>query len=167
MQSLFQGTLVAQGAFSIYDRQTLIEAGGWPDCVGEDIVLTWAILKAGHRIGHSEEACLFYQCTRHAAAIRPPTAALVTRHGRGLQAASWHPVQAAPVDVFFVYWNLLFPALDFMFTVFFIPGLILGLFGHYYVVGPMTIALLPIALLMNFFFMFSIGKKRRFTKKST
>lgn len=40
MQSLYQGTLVAQGAFSIYDRNALIEVGGWPECVGEDIVLT-------------------------------------------------------------------------------------------------------------------------------
>jgi len=31
-QSLFQGTLVAQGAFSLYDRGTLIAMGGWPDC---------------------------------------------------------------------------------------------------------------------------------------
>jgi biofilm PGA synthesis N-glycosyltransferase PgaC len=38
MQSLYQGTLVAQGAFSIYRRQALLEVGGWPECVGEDIV---------------------------------------------------------------------------------------------------------------------------------
>jgi biofilm PGA synthesis N-glycosyltransferase PgaC len=59
VQSLFQGTLVAQGAFSLYDRNTLIEVGGWPDCVGEDIVLTWAILNRGYRVGHSEDACIF------------------------------------------------------------------------------------------------------------
>jgi len=59
VQSLFQGTLVAQGAFSVYDRSALIEVGGWPECVGEDIVLTWALLKAGYRIGHCEDACLF------------------------------------------------------------------------------------------------------------
>ena len=45
VQSLFQGTLVAQGAFSLYDRALLRHRKGWPDCVGEDIVLTWAILK--------------------------------------------------------------------------------------------------------------------------
>ncbi|MEO8134529.1 MAG: glycosyltransferase [Betaproteobacteria bacterium] len=47
VQSLYHGTLVAQGAFSIYDRQVLRDVGGWDDCVGEDIVLTWAILVAG------------------------------------------------------------------------------------------------------------------------
>ena len=34
IQSLFQGTLVAQGAFSLYERATLIEVGGWPKTVG-------------------------------------------------------------------------------------------------------------------------------------
>lgn len=51
VQSLCQGTMVAQGAFSLYDTATLREIGGWPDCIGEDIVLSWSILKAGHRIG--------------------------------------------------------------------------------------------------------------------
>ncbi|MBZ5782454.1 hypothetical protein, partial [Klebsiella aerogenes] len=31
IQSLFQGTLVAQGAFSLYDRKTVLELGGWPE----------------------------------------------------------------------------------------------------------------------------------------
>ena len=37
-QALLQATLVAQGAFSVYDAQALRAAGGWPDCIGEDIV---------------------------------------------------------------------------------------------------------------------------------
>ncbi|WP_233464855.1 glycosyltransferase [Paraburkholderia madseniana] len=59
MQSLYQGTLVAQGEFSLYDRRVLREVGGWPPCVGEDIVLTWALLKAGYRVGHCEDAFCF------------------------------------------------------------------------------------------------------------
>jgi biofilm PGA synthesis N-glycosyltransferase PgaC len=43
LQSLFQGTLVAQGAFSAYDTKVLRDLGGWPHTVGEDIVLTWGI----------------------------------------------------------------------------------------------------------------------------
>jgi poly-beta-1,6-N-acetyl-D-glucosamine synthase len=62
IQSLFQGTLVAQGAFSLYDRKTLVELGGWPNKVGEDIVLTWKILMAGYRVGHAENACAFTNC---------------------------------------------------------------------------------------------------------
>ena len=52
MQSLYQGTLVAQGAFSIYRTDVLNEAGGWAQTVGEDIVLTWHILRLGYRVGY-------------------------------------------------------------------------------------------------------------------
>ena len=39
-QAIWQATLVSQGAFSVYKRQAVVEAGGWPDAIGEDIVLT-------------------------------------------------------------------------------------------------------------------------------
>jgi poly-beta-1,6-N-acetyl-D-glucosamine synthase len=47
MQGLYQGTLVAQGAFSLYRAQALLQAGGWPDAIGEDIVLTWQLMRRG------------------------------------------------------------------------------------------------------------------------
>ena len=62
IQSLFQGTMVAQGAFSLYERKTLNELGGWPEMVGEDIVLTWKILSKGYRVGHAEDALAFTDC---------------------------------------------------------------------------------------------------------
>jgi poly-beta-1,6-N-acetyl-D-glucosamine synthase len=157
VQSLFQGTLVAQGAFSLYDRATLVKVGGWPDCVGEDIVLTWAILKAGYRVGHSEEAYLFTNA--------PDTVRQFVRQrqrwARGMiEGFKKHPdIMIKPhMSTLFVYWNLLFPVLDLVFTVAFIPGIILALFGHFEIVGPMTLALLPIAMAMNFM-MYSIGRK--------
>lgn len=156
VQSLFQGTLVAQGAFSLYSKQTLIEVGGWPDSVGEDIVLTWAILNAGYRIGHSEDACVFTDV--------PATLAQFSRQrqrwSRGtIEAFKKHPaVLVSPrLSTFFIYWNLLFPLLDMIFTLSFIPGLVLALFGHYWIVGPMTLALIPIAMAVNYL-MFAIGK---------
>jgi len=62
IQSLFQGTLVAQGAFSLYRKPALDAVGGWPKTVGEDIVLSWRLLSAGYRIGHAEDACAFTMC---------------------------------------------------------------------------------------------------------
>ena len=56
----------------------------------------------------------------------------------------------------FVWWNLLFPWLDAAYTVFFLPGVVLALFGVYWIAGPMTLVLLPMALLMNYL-MFHIG----------
>ncbi len=148
MQSLYQGTLVAQGAFSIYDRAALIEVGGWPECVGEDIVLTWALLKAGYRIGHCEDACLF---------TNAPTTLRVfikqrQRWARGMmEAFVKHPsILVKPrLSTFFIYWNLLFPWLDLAFTFGFLPGLIMACFGYYWIVGIMTLALLPMAFLLG------------------
>jgi biofilm PGA synthesis N-glycosyltransferase PgaC len=157
VQSLFQGTLVAQGAFSLYDRATLAEVGGWPDCVGEDIVLTWAILKRGYRIGHSEEAYLFTNA--------PDTLRQFVRQrqrwSRGMiEGFKQHPdiMGKVQLSTFFVYWNLLFPLLDLAFTICFIPGIVFALFGHFDIVGPMTLALLPMGFAMNFM-MYSIGNK--------
>ena len=53
MQGLFQGTLVAQGAFSLYKTEALKEVGGWSDAIGEDIVLTWDLLVKGYRVSVS------------------------------------------------------------------------------------------------------------------
>ncbi|RXZ44292.1 glycosyltransferase [Crenobacter cavernae] len=157
MQSLYQGTLVAQGAFSLFDRATLVEVGGWPEVVGEDIVMTWALLEAGHRVGHCEDACLF----THAPATVRQLARQRQRWARGmLEAFRQHPtlLLRPRLSTFFVYWNLLFPWLDVAFTLGFIPGLVLALFGYYWIVGPMTLALMPIALAMSAV-MFSIERK--------
>jgi biofilm PGA synthesis N-glycosyltransferase PgaC len=50
MQGLYQGTLVAQGAFSLYRTHAVLAAGGWPDAIGEDIVLTWQLMRHGARV---------------------------------------------------------------------------------------------------------------------
>jgi biofilm PGA synthesis N-glycosyltransferase PgaC len=47
VQGMFQGTLIAQGAFSGYRAEALREAGGWPAAIGENIVLTWQLLRRG------------------------------------------------------------------------------------------------------------------------
>ena len=53
------GTLVAQGAFSLYRTQALLEAGGWPDATGEDIVLTWQLMRQGARVHYEPSAVAF------------------------------------------------------------------------------------------------------------
>jgi biofilm PGA synthesis N-glycosyltransferase PgaC len=157
VQSLYQGTMVAQGAFSLYDTALLKKIGGWPDCVGEDIVLSWSILKEGHRIGHCEDAMLF----TNAPTTLKQFARQRQRWSRGMiEAFKQHPdILLKPMlPTTFVYWNLLFPFLDLIFTLVFIPGIVLGLLGYYWIVGPITLALIPMAMGMNYF-MYRIGKK--------
>jgi len=156
VQSMYQGTMVAQGAFSLYDTATLKKLGGWPDCVGEDIVLSWGILKEGHRIGHCEDALLF---TNAPTTLRQFSSQR-KRWSRGMiEAFKKHPgiLLRPSLSTTFVYWNLFFPFLDLIFTVVFIPGILLGLFGYYWIVGPITLALIPMAMTMNYF-MYRIGR---------
>ncbi len=148
IQSLFQGTLVAQGAFSVYDRATLVEVGGWPHTVGEDIVLTWKILRAGYRVGHAENAIALTRCPDNLTQfIRQRQ-----RWSRGLiEAFKMTPdiLLQRRLPVFYIWWNTLFPFMDLAYTLGFIPGLVLAMFGHFWIVGPMTLALLPISFAMN------------------
>ena len=46
MQGAYNSALVAQGAFSAYWTDDLRAVGGWPDAIGEDIVLTWTLMRS-------------------------------------------------------------------------------------------------------------------------
>ena len=157
VQSLYQGTLVAQGAFSIYERAALREVGGWADCVGEDLVLTWAMLRKGWRVGHAEDAC----CFTNAPDNLPQFVRQRQRWARGMMEAfrQFPDVLLTPrLSTLFVWWNLMFPWLDLAYTVFFIPGIVLALFGIYWIAGPLTLALLPMALGINYV-MYRVGSQ--------
>lgn len=148
IQSLFQGTLVAQGAFSLYDRKTLNQLGGWPEMVGEDIVLTWKILMAGYRVGHAEDALAFTDCPNTLKKFIKQR----QRWSRGLiEAFKENPlILFKPrLTTLYVWWNTMFPLMDIAFTFGFIPGLVLACFGVYWIAGPMTLSLLPMAFLLN------------------
>jgi poly-beta-1,6-N-acetyl-D-glucosamine synthase len=148
VQSTYGAALVAQGAFSIYQRGMLLEISGWPDCVGEDIVMTWAILKRGWSVGYAEDAICFTHVPETLHALRRQRA----RWARGLvEAFRHHPgiLFKRRLVTFLVSWNLMFPWIDFTFTFGFIPGLVLALFGHYWLVGPATLALIPTALVLG------------------
>lgn len=149
MQSMYHGTLVAQGAFSVYQRQALEEVGGWPECVGEDIVLTWSFLQKGYRIGYAEDAVVFTDAPRTFRQF----ALQRKRWARGMIEALHHHESLLfkpRLTVMFIWWNLLFLPLDLVYTFIFIPGVIAAIFfGKFWVAGPMTLALLPLAALWN------------------
>jgi biofilm PGA synthesis N-glycosyltransferase PgaC len=157
LQSLYQGTLVAQGAFSIYRADVLREVGGWKNTVGEDIVMTWAILERGYRVGFAENACLFTNA--------PETWRQFIRQrqrwSRGLIEAfkaHWRLLFHRRMSTLFIWWNLGFPYLDLVYTFVFIPGVILALAGYYFIAGPLTLLVLPLAMLINYL-MYSIQNR--------
>lgn len=149
LQSLYHGTLVAQGAFSVYRTAVLRKLGGWPDCVGEDIVLTWSILRQGYRVGFAEDAVAFTNV--------PTTLKQLVRQrqrwSRGLIEAfryHWPLLFHARMTTLFIWWNLAFPVLDLAYTLVFVPGILLALVGVFWLAGPMTLLVLPLGMLVNF-----------------
>ena len=149
MQSLYQGTLVAQGAFSLYRRDALKSVGGWLDVVGEDIVVSWAMLDKGYRIGYAEDAIAW----TNAPTTFRQFARQRQRWSRGLvEALNQHEALLFKprLTQMFIWWNLLFLPLDFTYSFIFIPGVIAALLFHiYWVAGLMTLAVIPIAILWN------------------
>lgn len=148
MQSMYHGTLVAQGAFSLYSKRALETVGGWPDSVGEDIVMTWAMLERGYRVGYAEDAIVFTDAPTTFRQFYQQR----KRWSRGLMEAlqRHRALLFKPrLSTLFVWWNCLFLPLDLTFTFIFIPGLIAALFGFYWIAGPQTLLLLPLALVWN------------------
>lgn len=158
-QSFLQGTLVAQGAFSVYEKKVLQEVGGWPSMVGEDIVLTWSILDKGYFVDFAEKAMAF---------TNAPTSYKQffyqrSRWARGLIEAFRHYPKLLlhpRLSTFYIYWNLCFILFDTIFFFVFIPGVIAALLGYYFIAGPMTLVVIPLGFLSNFIFF--RGQKKLF-----
>ena len=147
-QGLFQGTMVAQGAFSVYRTAAVRAVGGWPDRIGEDIVLTWAMMRAGGRIGYERTAIAFTGApeglksfTRQRRRWARGMIEGLREHGAALLAEGRSNVHAVLV-------NFVFPYIDVVFSIAFPIGIVLALFGNFAIVGPMTLAVLPLNLLL-------------------
>jgi poly-beta-1,6-N-acetyl-D-glucosamine synthase len=143
-QAMLQGTLVAQGAFSVYDVTALRLAGGWPNRIGEDIVLTWRMLLQGGRSVFEPTAVAFTDVPSDWGAF----ARQRRRWARGMiEGLRDHGLGLLGQFKFYshsVAGNFLFPFVDAMFTFAFIPGILLALTGNFAIVGPMTLLVLPL-----------------------
>lgn len=143
MQGLYQGTLVAQGAFSLYKTDVVRQVGGWPDAIGEDIVLTWKLLKNGYRV--------YFEPTAVAFTIVPSTWRHFSRQRSRWARGMFEGIRAIypwqqPVYMqrFLTGIDLIIPFIDLFYTLVWIPGLVLACLGKYYVVGPYTLLVLPL-----------------------
>jgi biofilm PGA synthesis N-glycosyltransferase PgaC len=147
-QALLQGTLVAQGAFSVYRTEPLRAVGGWPDRIGEDIVLTWSMMREGGRVGFEPTAIAFTEVPeqlRHFLRQRQRWARGMIEGLRdyGPELVGRKRFYSHSIGV-----NYVFPFLDAAYTLAFLPGVILAATGNFMLVGPMTIAVLPINVLI-------------------
>lgn len=148
-QGLVRGTLVAQGAFSVYDARALRRQGGWPDMLGEDIVLTWSLLEHGGRVAYEPTAVAFTDVPGFLVDFSRQRRRWARGMIEGLREHGGSLIAKRKIYSYAVGVNWGFPYLDFTFTFFWIPGLVLALTGNFMIVGPMTLAVLPLNALIT------------------
>jgi len=147
MQGLYQATLVAQGAFSIYLTAGVRRVGGWPDAIGEDIVVTWRLMEHGDRVLFEPTAVAFTDApvkVRHFMRQR-------ARWARGMlegiaTVPPWR--QSRRLTGFIASLDLLIPFLDVGYALIWLPGLVLFVLGYPLIVSEWTLAVLPVTLLV-------------------
>lgn len=146
MQGLYQGTLVAQGAYSIYKTEWIRKVGGWPDAIGEDIVLSWRLMLNNWKIYFEPYAVAFTEVPTSMSHFCKQR----SRWARGMIEAlkAIKPWQQPQLYVkYLTTIDLLLPYLDTVYTLCWLPGLIGAFFGYYCIVGPMTLFVVPLTLI--------------------
>jgi poly-beta-1,6-N-acetyl-D-glucosamine synthase len=148
-QALLGGTLVAQGAFSVYRTDEVRAVGGWPDMIGEDIVVTWALLERGGVVGFEPTAIAFTtvptELRRFAVQRQRWARGMIEglrTHGSELLRRRAYWVHGVAADA-------VFPALDLAYSLAVPAGIVLACFGNFAIVGPLTLLVLPLNLLMS------------------
>ena len=147
MQASYNTALVAQGAFSAYWTDDLRAVGGWPDAIGEDIVLTWSMLGSRGLVQYEPVALGFTVVPERLGRLLSQR----SRWARGmLEGLRKHPPPTQPrvLAKFVAGIDYLVPFLDIGLIFFWVPGVILFLFGYPLIFGWWSMLLLPITLLI-------------------
>ena len=147
MQAAYNSALVAQGAFSAYWTEDVRAVGGWPDAIGEDIVLTWTMMDRRGIVQYEPLAlCSTTVPVQLAHFMRQRS-----RWARGMfEGIRANPPQRQPRVIAKVVTGIdyLVPCLDVAYVFFWIPGLILSLLGYPLIVSWWSMLLIPITLVV-------------------
>jgi biofilm PGA synthesis N-glycosyltransferase PgaC len=147
MQGLYQSTLVAQGAFSIYRTEELRNIGGWPDAIGEDIVVTWRLMQDGARVYSEPTAVAFTDAPTNLRHFVRQRARWARGMLEGLAAVPpWR--QRRLLSRFVAGIDLLIPLLDIGYALIWLPGVALFLLGYPLIVSLWTVLVFPITALV-------------------
>jgi biofilm PGA synthesis N-glycosyltransferase PgaC len=146
-QGLYQSTLVAQGAFSIYRTAQMKRIGGWPDAIGEDIVVTWRLMEGGDRVFYEPTAVAFTDAPTQVRHFMRQRARWARGMLEGLRAVPpWRQARGMSGAIASI--DLLIPLLDIGYGVLWLGGLLLALLGLPIIVGWWTLLVLPVTLLV-------------------
>ncbi len=150
-QSMLNGVLVAQGAFSAYNGDLLRKHSYKEDTIGEDIVITWKLLE-------DKENLIIYDRNAICRTSTPRTLDKFykqrVRWARGMIEgfrSSPKLYKTKRLSSFFVCTNMLFPLLDFTYTFIFIPALICDIIRmeSNNIVGLWTLLVIPVGIVQN------------------
>jgi poly-beta-1,6-N-acetyl-D-glucosamine synthase len=145
MQGLYQSTLVAQGAFSLYVTERVRQVGGWPDAIGEDIVVTWRLMQAGGRVLFEPTSVAFTDAPETLSHFMRQRARWARGMFEGLRAVPpWR--QPRVLTKFIAGIDLFIPLLDIGYALIWLPGLLLFLVGVPLIVSLWTLLVLPITM---------------------
>jgi len=148
MQGLFQSTLVAQGAFSVYLTASVRDIGGWPDAIGEDIVMTWKLLERGDRVIFEPTAVAFTDAPDALKHFMRQRARWARGMLEGIRTVPpWR--QKRKLAGLIAGINLLIPLLDIGYALIWLPGLALFVFfGDPTIVSLWALTVIPATLII-------------------
>jgi poly-beta-1,6-N-acetyl-D-glucosamine synthase len=147
MQAAYNTALVAQGAFSAYWTDDVRAAAGWPDAIGEDIVLTWTLMDTGDVVQYEPRALGFTtvpEGLRHFMTQR-------SRWARGMFEGLRHDPpwrQPRVLAKLVAGIDYLVPFLDVGYVFFWIPGVILFIFGYPLLFSWWSMLIIPVTLVI-------------------
>ena len=144
-QAAYNSALVAQGAFSAYWTDDVRAAGGWPDAIGEDIVLTWTLMRSRGIVQYEPCALGFTvvpEKLQHFMRQRSRWARGMFETIRAVPPARQPRVLAKVVAGI----DYLVPFLDIGYVFFWIPGFVLFLFGYPLLVSWLSMLVIPVTL---------------------
>ena len=149
IQGNYNSTLVAQGAFSAYKTKILKEFGGWQNCVGEDIVLTWQLLSQGYETNFAKNAIAYTEVPEKIRELGKQR----KRWARGMIEAFkkvkiFKSKKLSVKSKFLMFLNIFFPFIDLVLLIFVPLGLILLLLGNPLLIGWLSLLVIPLGLLL-------------------
>jgi len=147
MQGMYQATLVAQGAFSVYRTEQMRAIGGWPDAIGEDIVVTWKLLAQGGRVIFEPTAVAFTAAPTRVVHFMRQRARWARGMFEGIRTVPpWRQRRRLAGMIAAI--NLLIPLLDIGYALIWLPGLVLFLFGYPAIVSAWALTVIPMTLII-------------------
>ena len=149
IQGNYNSTLVAQGAFSAYKTAQLKEIGGWQNCVGEDIVLTWELLSRGYTTNFSKNAIAFTEVPETLNSLGKQR----KRWARGMIEAFKKVKVLSSKDLnfkskFLMFLNIFFLFIDLALLIFVPLGLILLALGSQLLIGWLSLLVIFLGLIL-------------------